>query len=43
MKIAIIQATSQISKNKLLYSAVEKYASGSEIYNLSKYLFKSFT
>lgn len=33
MKIAIIQATSQISKNKLLYSAVEKYASESEIYN----------
>ena len=33
MKIAIIQATSQINKNKLIYSAVKKYASGSEIYN----------
>ena len=33
MKIAIIQATSQINKNELLYSAVKKYASDSEIYN----------
>ncbi len=33
MKIAIIQATSQINKNELLYSAVKKYAFDSEIYN----------
>ena len=33
MKIAIIQATSQINKNELIYSAVKKYASDSEIYN----------
>ncbi len=33
MKIAIIQATSQINKNKLLYSAVKKYAPESDIYN----------
>jgi ribose 5-phosphate isomerase RpiB len=33
MKIAIIQATSQINKNKLIYSAVKKYASEPEIYN----------
>ncbi len=33
MKIAIIHATSQSNKNKLIYSAVKKYASESEIYN----------
>lgn len=33
MKIAIIQATSQINKNKLIYLAVKKYASESEIFN----------
>ena len=33
MKIAIIQATSQINKNELLYSSVKKYAFDSEIYN----------
>ena len=33
MKIAIIQATSQINKNKLIYSAVKRYAIGAEIYN----------
>lgn len=33
MNIAIIQATSQINKNKLIYSAVKKYAYESEIYD----------
>lgn len=33
MKIAIIQATSQENKNELIYSAVKKYASESDIYN----------
>ena len=33
MNIAILQATSQIDKNKLIYSSVKKYASGSKIYN----------
>ncbi len=33
MKTAIIQATSQMNKNKLIYSAVKKYAHESEIYN----------
>ena len=33
MKIAIIQATSQIDKNQLIYSFVKKYASESEVYN----------
>ena len=33
MKIAIIQASSQINRNKLIYSAVKKYAPESDIYN----------
>ena len=33
MKIAVIQATSQINKNKLIYDAVKKYASSSIIHN----------
>lgn len=33
MKIAIIQATSQKNKNELIYSAVKKHASESDIYN----------
>lgn len=33
MKIAIIQATSQENKNELIYSAVKKHASESDIYN----------
>ena len=33
MRIAVIQATSQISKNKLIYDAVKKYASSSVVYN----------
>lgn len=33
MNIAIIQATSQINKNQLIYTAVKKYALESQIYN----------
>ena len=33
MRIAVIQATSQISKNGLIFDAVKKYASSSEIFN----------
>ena len=33
MRIAVIQATSQISKNGLIVDAVKKYASSSEIFN----------
>lgn len=33
MKIAIMQASSQIDKNELIYTAVKKYASDSQIYN----------
>lgn len=33
MKIAIIQATSQINKNQFIESAVKKYALKSEVYN----------
>ena len=33
MRIAVIQATSQISKNELLFDAVKKYAPSSEIFN----------
>lgn len=33
MRIAVIQATSQISKNGLIFDAVKKYASLSEIFN----------
>ena len=33
LKIAVIQATSQINKNKLIFAAVKKYAPVSEIYN----------
>lgn len=33
MSIAVLQATSQNEKNKLIYSAVKKYALGSDIYN----------
>lgn len=33
MKIAVIQATSQINKNQLIESAVKKYALESEVYN----------
>ncbi len=33
MRIAVIQATSQISKNELLFDAVKKYALSSAIYN----------
>ncbi|MBO5515278.1 MAG: RpiB/LacA/LacB family sugar-phosphate isomerase [Schwartzia sp.] len=33
MRIAVIQATSQISKNGLIVDGVKKYASSSEIFN----------
>ena len=33
MRIAVIQATSQISKNGLIVDAVKKYALSSEIFN----------
>ena len=33
MRIAVIQATSQISKNKLIFDAVKKYAPSSIVYN----------
>ena len=33
MKIAVIQATSQINKNRLLFDAVKKYAKGSKVIN----------
>lgn len=33
MRIAVIQASSQVSKNELIYSAVKKYAAGAEVIN----------
>lgn len=33
MRIAVIQATSQISKNELLFNATKKYAAESQVYN----------
>ena len=33
MRIAVIQASSQISKNELLFNATKKYATNSQIYN----------
>ncbi len=33
MKIAVIQAKSQVNKNKMIFDAVGKYAGGSELYN----------
>lgn len=33
MRIAVIQASSQVAKNELIYSAVKKYAAGAEVIN----------
>jgi len=33
MRIAVIQASSQVAKNELIYSAVKKYADGAEVIN----------
>ena len=33
MRIAVIQASSQVAKNELIYSVVKKYAAGSEVIN----------
>ena len=33
MKIAVIQASSQVAKNELIYSAVKKYAADAEVIN----------
>ena len=33
MRIAVIQASSQVAKNELIYSVVKKYAAGAEVIN----------